>query len=50
MCHAQKHNVETPVRLERAVSSQALYHWATALPPIVENLISQLKYITIFQL
>ena len=25
------HNAVTPVRLELSVSSQALYHWATAL-------------------
>ena len=35
MCLAQWHNPMTPVRLEPyglSVSSQALYHWATALP------------------
>ena len=32
MCLAQEHKAVTPVRLEPSVSSQALYHWATALP------------------
>ena len=43
MCLAQAHNAVTPVRLEPAahalsVSSQALYHWTTALPNMTKEL------------
>ena len=44
MCRAQGHNTEMPVRLEPTVSSQALYHWATALPKVwVDALMTNLK-------
>ena len=44
MYHAQGHNAVTPVRLVPAAphSSQARYHWATALLSIIEKALHEL--------